>query len=111
MMTREMWRAIKKLSWQEADKLIKATYDPIYDHQIEYNMKKFMADLFTALHDRFPDLMTGDILHSISVDAMEYERGLETPEELIVKLNEKTGFNIHLQVEEQPNQYIPKEAV
>ena len=108
-MTRELWRTIKRLSWQDADKLLKSVYEPHYEHLIEYNMKKFMADLFTALVDRFPEIMTGDILHSISVDAMEYERGIETPEELIVKLVERTGFNIHQPVEEQPQTYIPKE--
>lgn len=99
-MTRELWRSIKKLPWQEADKLIRQSYDPVYDHQLDYGMKEFMADLFTALHDRFPEIMTGDMLHSISADALEYKRGIEPPEELIVRLLEQTGFDIRLPVED-----------
>ena len=108
-MNRETWRTIRQLYWREADALIRQVYDPIYDQHLEYQVKRLMADFFTALVDRYP-WMTGDLLHSVCVDALAYDQGIETPEELIVKLLDKTGFDIRLRVAEQPNNYIPKEA-
>ena len=109
-MNRETWRQIRQMNWREADQMIRMVYDPLYNDQIQYNMKRFMAELFTALHDRFPDIMTGDILHSISADALELDHGIEPPEELIENLFQATGFDIRLRVEEQQNNYIPKGA-
>lgn len=106
-MNRETWHAIRKLSWREADVLIRQVYDPIYDQHLEYQVKRLMADFFSALVDRYP-WMTGDLLHSVCVDALAYDQGVETPEELIEKLFDKTGFDIRLRVHEQPNEYIPK---
>lgn len=108
-MNRETWHRIRKLSWKEADDMIRMVYDPVYNDHLEYQVKRLMADFFTALVDRFP-WMTGDILHSVCVDALAYDQGVETPEELIINLLEKTGFDIRLRVHEQPNNYVPKEA-
>ena len=108
-MNRETWRRIRKLSWKEADDMIRMVYDPIYDQHLEYQVKRLMADFFSALVDRYP-WMTGDLLHSVCVDALAYDQGIETPEELIINLFDKTGFDIRLRVAEQTNNYIPKEA-
>lgn len=109
-MNRETWRAIKRLTWQEADRVLHEIYDPQFDKAKHYVAKSIFACVFTALHDRFPQLITGDVLHSIAVDAVALNDGVDTPEELIDRLARETGFDIRLSTDEQPNTYIPKEA-
>lgn len=110
-MNRETWRSVKSMNWMQADKVLRGLYEPEIERARLYAYKNAFACVFTALHDRFPDLMTGQMLHSIGVDTIEYTNGIETPEELILKLNEETGFDIHQKVEDQPFDYIPKGAV
>ena len=107
-MNRETWRAVKKMNWQEAEKTIKEIYDPHIESARIYAYKNAFASVFTALHDRFPDLMTADMLHSIAVDTVAYTEGIEPPEELIEKLYQDTGFDIRLRTVDQPQQYIEK---
>lgn len=110
-MNRETWRSVKSMSWQEAERAIRAIYDPEIEKAREFAYKNAFACVFTALHDRFPTMMTGDMLHSIGVDAVEYAQGLDTPEELIERLCEATGFDIRLRTDQQPQKYLPKEEV
>ena len=107
-MNRETWRDVKRMNWMEAEKAIKAIYDPAIEEARIYAYKNAFASVFTALHDRFPDLMTGDMLHSIAVDTVAYTEGIEPPEELIEALYRKTGFDIRLRTDQQPQHYIPK---
>ena len=109
-MNRDTWRAVKRLPWQEAEKYIRAVYDPEIIKTKEYTAKSVFACMFKAIYDRFPDIMTADVLHSIAVDAVEYNDGLLTPEELIEELYQKTGFDIRVRTDEQPQKYIEKWA-
>lgn len=109
-MNRETWRSIKRMNWQEAERAIRAVYDPEIIKAKEYALKDVFACVFTALYQRFPDTMTGDMLHSIAVDTMALHDGLETPEELIEELYQKTGFDIRLRTDEQPQKYVEKGA-
>lgn len=54
------------------------------------------ASMFTALVNRFPDLMTGDMLHSIAADTIDIRNGIKPPEELIADLKERTGFDMSM---------------
>lgn len=105
-MNREIWRQFKSLSWKDGEKLIRSIYDPEIESARIYAYKDGFADMFMALHKRFPE-WDGQMLHSIAVDAVGYQRGLETPEELIEQIYAETGFDIRSSVEDQPFEYIP----
>ena len=110
-MNREIWRSVKKMNWMEAEKELRAIYDPEIKNARVYAYKDAFSATFTALHDRFPELMTGQMMHSIAVDAVEYTRGVDSPEELIERLYQATGFDIRQRAEDQPFEYIEKGGV
>lgn len=66
------------------------------------------SSVFLALTDRFPKLMTADMLHSIAVDTMEYVNGIEPASELAINLKERTGFDVHERPSESSLRYISK---
>lgn len=110
-MNRETWRSVKSMNWMQADKVLRGLYEPEIERARLYAYKNAFACVFTALHDRFPDLMTGKMLHSIAVDTIDYTNSLSPPEELIEELCQATGFDVRQKVEDQPFDYIPKGAV
>ena len=106
-MNRETWRKVKSMTWQEADRLLHEIYDPEIEKTRAYAYKNAFACVFSALHQRFPD-WDGQMLHSIAVDTVDFQRSFLTPEELIQQLYDDTGFDIRLKVEDQPLEYIGK---
>ena len=105
-MNREIWRHCKMLPWPKAEKILSdIVADETHKAKV-YAYKDAFACTFAALRKRYPD-MDGQTLHSIAVDAVEYQRGLETPEELIQQIFDDTGFDIRSRVEDQLFEYIP----
>lgn len=66
------------------------------------------VSMFLALCDRWPQVMTADMLHSIAVDTLEYTNGIEPASELAVILRERTGFDIDERPQESILNYIEK---
>ena len=66
------------------------------------------VSMMLALADRFPDVMTAEMLHSIAVDTLEYINGIEPAHELAAWLKERTGFDIDERPSESELRYIPK---
>lgn len=107
-MNREIWRQCKALPWPKAEQILSDIVEDEKHKARVYAYKDAFACTFAALRKRYPD-MDGQTLHSITVDAVEYQRGLETPEELIQQIFDDTGFDIRSRVEDQPFEYIPIE--
>lgn len=109
-MNRETWHKIRKMSWQEADKLLKEIYDPYIARASEYAYNNAWVSMMLALSDRYPELMRPEILHSIAVDTLQYSTGIDTPTELAEQLLSKTGFNILERPEDSELPYVAKEV-
>ena len=87
--------------------------DEVYQEQYEkvraHAYTHAWASMMLALVDRFPGLMTADMLHSIAVDTLEYTNGIEPASELGKKLLERTGFDIYERPSQSERQYIEKQ--
>lgn len=109
-MNRETWRDIKRMNWREAEKAIHEVYDPYVSQASQYAYNNAWTSMMLALVDRFPELMTKEILHSVAVDTLEISNGVDVPSILAERLKERTGFDILEATDESDLPYIPKEA-
>ena len=109
-MNRETWRDIKRMNWQDAEKALHEVYDPYVTRASEYAYNNAWTSMMLALVDRFPGLMTAEILHSIAVDTLEISNGVDTPSMLADQLKERTGYDIMEATDESDLPYIPKEV-
>lgn len=109
-MNRETWRDIKRMNWKDAEKALHEVYDPFVHRASEYAYNNAWASMMLALADRFPAMMTREILHSIAVDTLEYSNGVDPPAVLAARLMERTGFNVLEATDESDLPYIPKEV-
>lgn len=110
MMNREQLRRIQHLP---ADKFYAVIAEVVHDEaerQKQFTFYNLAASMFTALRQRFPDTMTGEMMHSIAQDTVDISNGLETPSELDAKLLEETGFSCYEPPHESKLRYIEKGA-
>ena len=93
-MNRQKLREIKNLPLREFERVVNQVIDDDRDSIRRFAYNDAWASMFTALVNRFPDLMTGDMRHSIAADTVDIRNGIKPPEELIADLKERTGFDM-----------------
>lgn len=108
MMNRDQLRRIQHLPAAKFYEVIKGVVEEEVEKQKSYTFYNLAASMFTALRERYPDMMTGDMMHSIAVDTCDISNGLETPAELDAKLSADTGFSVYEPPSESLLNYIPK---
>jgi hypothetical protein len=64
--------------------------------------------MFIALKERFPELMTKEMLHSIALDTCDVSKRIEPATELIQILKDETGFDVDENPYESDIEYIEK---
>lgn len=94
-MNREQLRSVQHLPAKQFYQVISNVVNEEVEKQRNYTFYNLAASMFTALRERFPALMTGDMLHSVAVDTIRIANGIETPAELAARLKEDTGFDIY----------------
>ena len=109
-MNRQLLREIRSLPMRDFEKAVNATVEDEIEKARAYHYNNAFASVFTAIHDRFPDIMTGDILHSIACDTIAYINGIEPPKELAERLREQTGFDVYEPPSKSSLNYIEKGA-
>lgn len=110
MMNREQLRSVQHLPAKQFYQVISNVVNEEVEKQRNYTFYNLAASMFTALRERFPALMTGDMLHSVAVDTIRIANGIETPAELAARLKEDTGFDIYLPPSEEATlRYIKPE--
>lgn len=107
MMNREQLRRVQHLPAAQFYEVIGNVVQEEVEKQKAYTFYNLATSMFTALRNRFPDLMTGDVMHSIAVDTCDISNGLETPAELDAKLLADTGFSVYEPPSESVLNYIP----
>lgn len=95
-MNRQKLREIQNLPLREFERAVNQVIDDERDSIKRFAYNDAWASMFTALVNRFPDLMTGDMLHSIAADTIDIRNGIKPPEELIADLKERTGFDMSM---------------
>ena len=95
MMNRAQLRSVQHLPAAQFYQVIGNVVEEEAKKRENFAYYNAWVSTFLALHDRWPDLITGDMLHTIAVDTLEYINGLETPTELAEILLERTGFDIY----------------
>lgn len=108
MMNREQLRRVQHLPAAKFYEVIQNVVDEEVEKWKAFTFNNLAACMFTALRERFPDLMTGDMMHSIAVDACDISKGEITPHELDARLYEETGFSVYEPPSESLLNYIPK---
>ena len=109
-MNREQLRRVQHLPAAQFYEIIKNVVYDEAEKQKSYTFYSLAASMFTVLRERFPEAMTGDMLHSIAQDAVDKSNGLETPAELDARLYEETGFSIYEPPSQSKLKYIPIEV-
>lgn len=108
MMNREQLRRVQHLPAAQFYEIISNVVKDEVEKQKAYTFYNLAASMFTALRERYPDMMTGDVMHSIAVDTCDIANGLETPAELAATIKAETGFDVYLPPsEETVLKYIP----
>lgn len=83
-------------------------YQKEHERTRAHSYKHAWVSMFLALCDRWPEIMTAEMLHSIAVDTIEYVNGIEPASELAVVLKDRTGFDIDEKPSESELKYISK---
>lgn len=107
MMNREQLRRVQHLPAAQFYEVIKNVVEEEVEKQKSYTFYNLAAAMFTALRQRMPEAMTGDMMHSIAVDTCDISNGLETPAELDAMLLADTGFSVYEPPSESVLNYIP----
>ena len=107
-MNRQLLREIRSLPMRDFEKAVNATVEDEIEKARAYHYNSAFASVFTAMHDRYPDIMTGDILHSIAVDTIAYINGIEPPAQIADRLKQETGFDIYERPSQSSLKYIEK---
>lgn len=107
-MNREQLRSVQHLPAKQFYQVISNIVNDECARTRDYTFYNLATAMFTALRQRFPDAMTGDMLHSIAVDTIEIANGIETPSELAAALKAETGFDVYLPPSESELRYIEK---
>lgn len=108
MMNREQLRSVQHLPAAKFYEVIKNVVEEEAEKQKAFAFYDLAACMFTELRARFPGLMTGDMMHSIALDAVNRSHELETPHELDAVLFAETGFSVYEPPMESKLKYIPK---
>ena len=108
MINRETLRRLQHLPAAQFYQAVVDTVNDEVERARAYTFNNLAACLFTALRQRFPDIMTGDMLHSIAQDTIDLNNEIETPSELDAVLLEETGFSIYEPVNQSKLNYIEK---
>jgi len=110
-MNRQTLREIKALPLREFERIVNEVIESETRKARAYAYNDAWASAFSALVDRYPEIMTGDVLHSIACDTVDYVNGVETASEVAAKLKERTGFDIYTPPHTDPDhEYIEKGA-
>lgn len=110
MMNRNQLRSVQHLPRDKFYEVIKNVVAEEVEKEKHYTFYNLGTAMYLALIRRFPEIMTGDMCHSIAVDAVEISNGIEPPQELAEMIKEKTGFDIYMPPsQDDKHTYIPKE--
>ena len=107
-MNREQLRRVQHLPAAQFYEVIKNIVEEEAETRKAYAFYDLAACMFTELRERFPYIMTGDMMHSIALDAVNRSHDIETAHELDAKLFEETGFSIYEPPTESKLNYIEK---
>ena len=108
MMNRQQLRRVQHLPAAQFYQIIANVVEEEAEKQKGYAFNNLAACMFTALRERFPAIMTGEMMHSIALDVVELSHGIEGPSELDAILYEQTGFSIYEPPSQSSLKYIPK---
>lgn len=93
----------------QLEKYMNEVYQKEHERTRAHSYKHAWVSMFLALCDRWPEIMTAEMLHSIAVDTLKYVNGIEPAHELAARLKERTGFDIDEKPSESELTYIEKE--
>ena len=108
MMNREQLRHVQHLPAAQFYKIIANIVEEEAEKQKGFAFNNLAACMFTVLRERFPSIMTGDMMHSIALDAVNRSHEPETPHELDAVLFAETGFSVYEPPTESKLRYIQK---
>ena len=111
MMNREQLRRVQHLPAAQFYQVIGNVVEEEVEKQKAFTFYNLATAMFTALRQRFPDVMTGEMMHSIAQDTVDISNGIETPSELDAKLLGETGFSCYEPPHESKLRYIQKGEV
>lgn len=108
MMNREDIRRLQHLPAAQFYQMMLTTVNDEVEKARAYTFNNLAACMFTVLRKRFPDIMTGDMMHSIAQDVMDINNEIETPTELDEILFAETGFSIYEPPSKSKLKYIER---
>lgn len=107
-MNRERIRYLQHLKAKDFLEVYKNVVNEEVEKQRSYAFNDLAACMFTELRERFPQLMTGEMMHSIALDTVNRSHGVETAHELDAILYAETGFSIYEPPDQSALRYIEK---
>lgn len=91
------------------EKWMNDTYQQGFEQARSHSYNHAWVCMFMALRDRFPELMTKEMMHSIAVDTCDVSKRIEPATELIQMLKDETGFDVDENPYESDIKYVEKE--
>lgn len=107
-MNRETLRDLRKMPIRDFEKTVNQVFDEQIARTRQHSYNLAWTSMLLAMTDRYPELMTAEVIHSIAVDTLEYTNGIEPASELAAKLLERTGFDIYENTKQSKLKYIEK---
>lgn len=109
MMDRKTLRDIKNLPLRDFERVFNQVFDQEMEKVRSHCRYQDWTSMMLALADRFPEIMSADMLHSIGMDTLDYINCPAPASELAAQLKERTGFDVYERPSESKLDYIPKE--
>lgn len=92
------------------EKYMSDVYEREHEKTRNHAYRHAWVCMFIALVERFPELMTREMLHSIALDTCDVSHRIEPASELIYLLKEQTGFDVDENPYHSDIEYIEKGA-
>lgn len=109
-MNRDEARRIKALPLRLFEKAVNEVIAENVARNREHDYTHAWICLFMAMYERWPERMTGEMLHSLAQDTCDISNGIEPASELAERLKAATGFDIYERPSMSALPYIPKGA-
>lgn len=90
------------------EQYMETVYQQGYEQVRSHSYRHAWVCMFVALVERFPKLMTKEMLHSIALDTCDVSKRIEPATELIANLKEQTGFDVDQNPYDSDIEYIEK---
>lgn len=103
---RDYWRTLKKMDWQTADRVFDEALDKQLRENRELYVKEAYASLFLALHEQYG--FNKWQMMRIAERTIGIVRDALCPEEIVMELLEKSGFDVRIRTDEYDYSDEPK---